>query len=203
MAAEKQRYTEDDKKAAVKAWLEGASSYMEISKKMRISSGMLSAWKRKYFPDATTTRTRSKLAPLAVTTNQKEEDKPVSTTKLKTTNRYPQEIIDAAVRRFNNREKTAIALAAEYGTSATMIYMWVKKAKKHAGQTAVAMANGMSLKDMKSGKPHIARDDILRDVIIYLKRGRDSVMNRIRSGDLKSPDEAHNLMLLALSALEH
>lgn len=189
------RYSEDEKKAAVQEWLAGGS-YRDISKKMKIASGMLSAWKRKYFPTAAIPSKKSNGEAV-----EPKEEAPV--TKGKRSNRYPQEVIEAAVRRFNAKEASAIELAKEYGTSNTMIYTWVKKAKKQAGQARVAMANGMSAQDLKSKKPHIARDDILKDAILYLRRGRDSVMSGIRNGDLKAPDEAHNLLMLALSILDH
>lgn len=41
-----------------------------------------------------------------------------------------------------------------------------------------------------------------KDAIVFLRQARDSVVARIRNGDLKAPDNAHLLAMQALNILQ-
>lgn len=91
----------------------------------------------------------------------------------------------------------AVLIAKKLGVSDASLYNWRKK------ETASALVRGNGHdKDDKEIKIERGKRDVSLMVISILRQAKDWVMERVRSGEYKEPDQAHRRIMDALDLLQ-
>jgi transposase-like protein len=189
-------YTDDFKRKAVERWNKGKETGEAISKDLKISSSMLSAWRRKISPETAGAARRSHHAKHTVSPKT-----PVTVSK------FSKEFKLAILARVAQGERIT-DVANEIGTSVSGIDYWRRTIggkmpraylKRAEGTKAVANALGVPF-DATGGKI-IPIPVTVRDAISFLRHAKDEATGMLQRGVIKEFDQAHLLAMMALNSL--
>jgi transposase-like protein len=190
-------YSDVFKRKAVERWNKGKETLDIICKDLKISTSMLSAWRRKLSPEtAKKAQRRSHHAKHAVSPTAK-----------------------IGVSKFSREEKLAVLarvaageritdIGAEIGVTPSGIDYWrrtlggkIPRAyiKRAEGTKAVANALGVPF-DATGGKV-IPIPVTVRDAISFLRHAKDECTGMLQRGVIKEFDQAHLLAMMALNSL--
>jgi transposase-like protein len=181
-------YSDDFKRKAVERWNKGKETGEAISKDLKISSSMLSAWRIKLSPESTKKRPKHTLSPKANPTVSK----------------YPLEFKQAVLMRVAKGERIT-DVAKEIGTSVSGIDYWrrtIGGKRKYMKGRGLATANALGVPFDAGGAKMPAPLTIgTRDAISFLKHAKDEAHSLLHKGLIKEFDQAHLLAMMALNSL--
>jgi transposase-like protein len=190
-------YSEAYKRKAVERWNKGKETGTAISKDLKISSSMLSAWRAKYSPE--TKRASPKKSTLK---------HPLPTSANPAVSRFSREYKMEILARVAKGERIT-DIAKEIGTSVSGIDYWRRTLggkiprtyMKNRGKEAHAVANALGVPFDSKGGIITPVPVNVRDAISFLRHAKDKMHTALQHGLIKEFDQAHLLSLMALNEL--
>jgi transposase-like protein len=187
-------YSDDFKRKAVERWNKGNETLEVICKDLKISTSMLSAWRRKLSPETSKKAKRR--------SHHAKHILPPSANP--TVSRFPLEFKQAILTRIAKGERIT-DIGKEIGVTPSGIDYWrrtIGGKRKYMKGRGQAVANALGVPFDASGAKMAGPISVgMRDAVSFLKHARDEATKMLQTGVIKEFDQAHLLAMMALNSL--